>query len=500
MSASFMLQSVNGALTMSSGGDIYAEGTPIVGNPPGGEIGQIQPTQGWQVLPDPLGSNHYLIVNAASNLCVGIGADVPLLGGSTPGFPNTPLGADVTDDATDIGAVLTLQAQEPVNNDYQLWDFVPLVSGSAANSHFIQSPQTGYVIEVSSHDAQACALDVSPRRISNDAYQLWTAVDQNGDVVPFASVPMAPQSPLHGFYNYVFLPPNQGDHLIGICITIDIIEDVVVDQCSIQVNCNAPNYTGPDGSAFDTEDYDRDAQWMQFGLFMRNNQLALFNQAWHRLGPVPASEFPSATSTSPPLLALVDNTIPAGTRIIMNLCTDQDDFAIGLAAIALDGTGLPIGTPIYWPILGQANTGIHATVDGGTVHQKAMAPVGAFQVLFCAYPGASVGAQFTSGMGTITITASPGISAQNYTPNFHGIATAENSNMPYATVPSGTARLIAQPFGFATVVPPHLPPPKVGSSIFKEIIVLDPGGVMEVIAGTASGAPDVGQTYPGPRR
>jgi hypothetical protein len=43
-----------------------------------------------------------------------------------------------------------------------------------------------------------------------------------------------------------------------------------------------------------------------------------------------------------------------------------------------------------------------------------MAPGGgAFQVVFCSNPDVqNAAAQFTSGMGTITITASPGIAAQ----------------------------------------------------------------------------------------
>jgi len=501
---SFMLQSANGYLTMDTGGDVYAAGTPVVANPISGGSGQIAPTQAWQAIADPLGSSHYLIVNGTSNLCVGIGADVALLGGPTPGYPNTPLGADVTDDATDLGTVLTLQAQEAINNHYQLWDFLPLASISGGSGYFIQSPQTGYVIELQAHAIpanQACALDVNARRISNEPYQVWNPVDENGNVVSLRGATMAQLgAPLQGNSNYVFQPPNQGDHLTGISITIDFIEDVVsVDGCSIQFNCNTPSDTGAYSTPFDTEDYDRDAQWMQFGLVMQNNQLTQFNQVYHRQGPVPASEFPSQTSTSPPLMTLVDNTIPAGTRIIMNLCTDQDDFAIGLAALALDGTGAPIGSN-YWPVIGQ--TTWHTSVDGGTVHQRDMAPVGAFQVVFVAPPSANP-VQFASGMGTITITASPGISAlndQNSTPNFFGIRTGENSNMPYATVPSGNARLIAQPFGFQTIVRPHLPPPKVGSGLFKEVIVLDPGGVMEVFPGDAPGAAEVGQTYSGPRR
>ena len=478
MGAPFMIQSANGALTVDVSHSTYAEGTSILGNPPGGGAGKpIQPSQGWQAIPDPLGSGHYLIVSGACNLCIGIGT-------------NVPLNANVTDDATDRGAVLTLQAQEPVNNHYQLWDFVP-PTGGTGNTVFIQNPQTGYVIELESHSTAASSLVVNPRRISNDTYQLWSAVDQNGAAVALSVVSMAQLgAPLKGFTQYVLLPPNQGDHLVGITITIDVIEDVVVDACSVQINCNTP-YLGADGT--DTEDYDRDAQWMQFGLFMSNNQLTLFNQTWHRSGPVPASEFPSKTETSATLLQLQNNTIPAGTRIVMNLCTDQDDFVIGIAGMALDSTGLPIGTPIYWPALGRDIW--HSTIDGGKVHQKAMAPVGAFQVVFCSNPNTqNSAAQFTSGMGTITVTASPGIAAQNYVPNPFGLGTAENSNMPYDLVPSGTSRLIAQPFGLTPppfhVIPPHvIPPQQLGGVLQKDVVTPEPAAGAAIIPGGAPGAP-----------
>jgi hypothetical protein len=475
MSAPFMIQSANDALTIDISHAIYTEGTDIRGYPPGGGGSeQIQPNQGWQVILDPLGSGHYLIVSGACNLCIGIGA-------------NVPLGANATDDATDRGAALTLQVQEPINNHYQLWDFVPPSDGKG-NAVFIQSPQTGYVIELQSHSTEPCNLVVNPRRISNEAYQLWTAVDQNGEAAAFPVVTMAQLgAPLIGSSQYVLLPPNQGDHLIGITVTIDIIEDVVVDACSIQINCNTP-YIGPDGT--DTEDYDRDAQWMQFGLFFQNSTLMLFNQTWHRSGPVPASEFPSQTETSAPLLQLHSNTIPAGTRIVMNLCTDQDDFVIGIAGLALDSTGLPIGTPIYWPALGRDSW---HTTDGGKIHQKAMAPVGAFQVVFCSNPDVqNASAQFTSGMGTITTTASPGIAAQSYAPNPFGMGTAENSNMPYDRVPSGSGRLIAQPFGLSSFTPPiHIHGPGLGAVLQKEVIIVEPGGLVEIIPGDAPGAPIV---------
>jgi hypothetical protein len=131
MNAPFMIQS--SSLTIDISHANYTEGTGILGYPPGGgNRTPIKPNQGWKVIPDPLGSTHHLIVSGACDLCIGIGT-------------NVALNANATDDATDRGAALTLQAQEPVNNHYQLWDFLP-PSGGAGNAVFIQNPQTGYVI------------------------------------------------------------------------------------------------------------------------------------------------------------------------------------------------------------------------------------------------------------------------------------------------------------------------------------------------------------------
>jgi hypothetical protein len=459
--SAFMIQS-NG-LTIDITQAIYTEGTAIGGYPPGGGGGKpIQPNQSWQVIPDPLGSAHHLIVSGACNLCIGIGANAK---------PQLNPANDLMDDATDRGAVLTLQAQETIDNHYQLWDFLA-PTGGKGNAVFIQNPQTGYVIELSSQADEISPLVVKTRLITNESYQLWTAVDQNRNDVTLPVLPMAQLgNTLQGNTNYVLLPPNQGDHLVGITVTIDIAEALVVQAgCSIQINCNTP-YLGPsvpfvssqppaeilsiDQEEFqgDTEDFDRQAQWMQFMLFMQNNQLVLANQFWHRLGPVTPSELPSETEQSPSMLQLQNNTVPAGTRIILNICTDQDDFAIGMAGMVLDNTGMIMGNPVYWPAIGRDS--FHSTIDGGKVHQRAMAPIGAFQVVFCSLPGQPT-AQFTSGMGAITVTASPSIAAQNFWPNPFGGGTAENSNMPYDLVQSGTSRLIAQPFG---VPPPPIQKP-----------------------------------------
>jgi hypothetical protein len=501
MGSPFMIQSANGALTMDISHAAYAEGTNILGYPPGGGGGTpIQPNQNWLVVSDPLDSGHYLIVSEASNLCVGIGRNLPADANNPNPNDPPPANANFSDDATDRGAILTLQSQEPINNNYQLWDFLPPTGGSG-NTAFIQNPETGYVIELQSQSTTACSLVVNPRRISNDTFQLWTAIDQDGQEMTFPFVSMA-QYPgtLHGFDNYIFVAPNQGDHLIGLTVTFDVIEEILLESqmingqlvngFSLQINCNTP-YLGADG--IDTEDFDRQAQWMQFGMFMQNNQLVLFNQIWHRLGAVPSSELQSNTVTSAPFLQLENNAIAAGTRIIMNICTDHTDFAIGITGLALDMSGLPIGPAIYWPALGQPSD--HPTSDGGKVHQRAMASIAAFQVALCCLPGAAAAVQFTAGMGTITITASPGMAPpQETAPNPRGLATAENSNMPYDLVPYVTARSIAQPFGLqaitATPVHPHLG----GEGGLTQLQTALLGADGQVLApGDKAGPPDVEQ-------
>jgi hypothetical protein len=494
--SNFMIQSNGLAIDITHA--LYTEGTPIQGFTPGGGGGNaVKPNQSWQMIRDPLGSAHHVIVSGASNLCIGIGANaIPRL--------------DPADDRMDDATALTLQAQETINNNYQLWDFLA-PTGGKGNAVFIQNPQTGYVIELQSKTNEISRLVVSPRLITNESYQLWTAVDQNGNDVDLPILSMAQLgAPLRGSSQYVLLPPTQGDHLVVITITIDIAADLVVQPgCSIQINCDTP-YLGPsplpqispqtppaqiltiDQEEFqgDTEDFDRQAQWMQFGLFMQNNQLALFNQFYHRSGPITPSEFPSQTAISPPMLTLQNNTIPTGTRIVMNICTDQNDFAIGMAGMVLDNTGMIMGQPVYWPAIGRDS--FHSTIDGGKIHQRAMAPIGAFQVVFCSLPG-QPGAQFTSGMGTITVTASPGIAAQNYWPNPFGGGTAENSNMPYDLVQSGASRLIAQPFGVPT--PPIHIPRGIGEGFERGVIILEPGGLGVILPGDAPGPPVIVEPY-----
>jgi hypothetical protein len=424
-----MLQAGTGAdlRTMDIRGAVYAEGTVILGYAPGGGGGKpIQANQDWKVIPDPLGSGYYLIVpqSEPSKFCIGIGA-------------NVAPGAAAVDDATDIDVLLTLQVQQSVNNHYQLWQFVPS-TGSSGAEVFIQNPQTGYVIAV--FQGAGTPLIVYPRDIRKPWFQLWTAVDQNNQVEALPVVTMAQSGTLQGASQYVFLAPSQSDRLTGITVTLDIIADLVATAFSLQINCNTP-YLGPQ----DAEDYDRDAQWMQFMLYMSNNQLVLANEMWHRLGINLASGLESVAETSPVLLQLENNTIKAGTKIILDLCMDQEDFAIGHTGLAMDGTGAPIGSPVYWPAIGRDSQ--HPNVGTGKVHERAMAPVGAFQVVFVGNPNVNPNTTFTSGVGTITITASPGIVAGNSAPNPHGILTFENSNMPYGLVPSGNQRLIAQPFG-----------------------------------------------------
>jgi len=109
---------------------------------------------------------------------------------------------------------------------------------------------------------------------------------------------------------------------------------------------------------------------MQFGLFMQNNSLVLFNQLYPQ-GPNPAG-LPSKCETSPKvLLQLMNNTVPAGTRIVLTLSTDQNDFITGVLGQAYDISGSSIGNPVNWSAIGRD------TWHDGPVKESALAPLAA---------------------------------------------------------------------------------------------------------------------------
>jgi hypothetical protein len=104
-----------------------------------------------------------------------------------------------------------------------------------------------------------------------------------------------------------------------------------------------------------------------------------------------------------------------------------------------DKSGSSIGTPVNWPAIGQP------TFHGGPVQESDLAPLGAFQVVVVGPPGGH--AHFTSGMGTITVTCTPDISAQLSWPNPTDAGTGETSNCYYGKVQEGYFHRIVQPFG-----------------------------------------------------
>jgi hypothetical protein len=392
----------------------------------GGPPPQIAANQSWFVQPDPNGSEHVFIQNPATGHVI-----------------------DIEGNSQSPGARLDAFTFKSSDNQNQLWDFLPDPFGSGG--FFIQNPQTGFVIEIENgSDTPGAALVVNPRRLFDSNRQLWSGMLAGGagaEGLPLLTI--APPPPkvatLEGSQQYVLLPTNQTQNLTGVTVTLDIIEDLVTESFSVQINGNPPypppNYHPQPGQT----PYFWDARWMQFGLVMANNNLVLFQQVWPPRGKEnhpPGDPLESKETTSSPILGLKNNTIPAGTRIVLTLDTDKNnnDFLTSISGKVFNGSGAQIGTPVTWSAIGQP------TFIGPTVQESNLAPLGAFQVVIVGPPSGT--AHFTAGLGTITVVSAPDISAsQGPWPDPQGDATGETSNMFYGKVQSGFHHHLAQPFG-----------------------------------------------------
>jgi hypothetical protein len=373
--------------------------------------------QTWQVLPDPAGSTHHIIKNPATGLCINIANNSGKTGTALNTWP--------------------VQSQDHAN---QLWDFLPDQFGSG--SCFIQNPHTGYVIEVAggSPDAGA-ALVVGRRRMFGNQHQLWYAVGEQFDEVSLPSLemqaPPVPPSEFGSDEQYTLVAPSQSTNLTSVVVAVDVIEELVADSFSIQINGNAP----APGSKVDAKWF---AQWLQYGLVMENNELVLFTQVWNFNVPANASDpLPSADEWSGSMLQLQDNKVPAGTRILLTLVIEHgdEDFATGVTGEVLKD-GVRVGGPLLWSAIGK--TAFH----GDHVVQKAdLAPLGALQVVVVGAPGGAT--SFSSGMGTITVSCDPAVtvSSDENGPNPVGIGTGETSNLYYGELQKGSFNQIVQPFG-----------------------------------------------------
>jgi hypothetical protein len=373
--------------------------------------------QTWEVLPDPAGSSHHIIKNPATGLCI-----------------------DIHNNSTSPGAALEAWTEKTKDNQNQLWDFLPDPFGS--EYFFIQNPQTGYVIEVDKGSSKSGAsLLVNPRRLFDNSFQLWAGVQEDWAGATFPALTLAsPTADLKDTAQYVLLPTDQTKYLTGITVTLDVIDDLVADSFSVQINGAAP-YPPPKGVNWTT-------QMMQFVLVMQNNSLALLNQIWHAAGPDPAGNpLPSVAETSPSFYQLKNNTVPAGTRIVLTLATDQNDYVTSISGQVYVSGALVGQSQQPWSVIGQP------TFHGGPVQEANLAPLGSFQVVVVGAPGGH--AHFTAGMGTITVKCAQDISAELSWPNPSDPATGETSNCYYGKVQTGNSHQIVQPFG--------LPSPKMTS-------------------------------------
>jgi Ricin-type beta-trefoil lectin domain-like len=407
----------------------------------GGSPGQFAPNQTWEVKPDPHGTGRQIIRNPAAGLCI-----------------------NVVDSSRNLGAALEINTE--TDDSSQLWEFLPDPFGSGY--FFIQNPNTGYVIEIeNASNTAGAALVVNPRRLFDNAHQLWTGIDTAmtpSNPFPPLTLSQPANTPLGDDNQYVFVPSDTSADLTDITVTIDIVEALVADGIaaaqgqafeqgvqpgfSFQLNGNVP-YTPPSKP----HQQPRDTwvpQWLQFGFYLQNNALVLFNQLYHIRGlesqnpALKGNPLPSLGPFSAPFMQVQNNTVPAGTRIVLQLSTDQNNRVTGVsgAAFADGGSGSALMPAAWSGVVGEP-----ASHGDPPLTEDDLAPLGSFQV-FMVGPGNDSYVQFTSGMGTITVTCKPDVSAQLSAPSPLAIeGTGETSNCYYGLVQQGNRGLVAQPFG-----------------------------------------------------
>ncbi len=364
--------------------------------------------QTWEIKPDPAGTGHHIIQNPATGHCL-----------------------DIAQNSTSPGAAIDVFEVKEKDNANQIWSFLPDPAGSG--SYFIVNPPTGYVLEPERGSSKSgTGLVVNSRRLFENKFQLWAASD--GTALPAQT--LAPTSgTLQGNGNYAWLPEDQTKWLGSFVVEMVILEDLVSPAFSVQINGNAP-YPPPKGVVYD-------AQWSQFGMIVQNNSLVLFQQVWHKLGAGPGGKtdpLETITTTSGPFLTIKNNTIPAGTRINLQLVRNPaDNYITGITGQAFDQSGASLGNAVQWSAIGQPN------FKGTTAPESALSPLAAIQVVIVGTPGNN--AHFTSGMGVLRILSSTSLSAQTSVPNPHTIGTGENSNIYYGQVATGYHSVITQPFG-----------------------------------------------------
>ena len=238
--------------------------------------------QAWEITRDPLGSPHYIIVNPGTGFCIDIRAAA-----------QTP------------GAVLQTWTVKHGDNANQLWDFLPDPFGS--NTFFIQNPQTGLVIEIENASRQpGTGLVLGRLQLFDNSQQRWTGAvpGDPGGVRPSSAgfKPLELQGPipqpasLGGNNQYAFLAPNQNEPFTSLRVILDVIQDLVIDAFTVQINGNAPappQNPGDPVSATNDAGSVWDAQWLQYWLEWNNNQFSVANQFWHRSGREPRNPLPS---------------------------------------------------------------------------------------------------------------------------------------------------------------------------------------------------------------
>jgi virginiamycin B lyase len=313
---------------------------------------------------------------------------------------------------------------------------VQISVGSASNVWGIDSAANIYQHDESSNRFEQVTGSFQTVSAAADG-TTWALTSANVPYLFAAQTPNGPGSGLGSYANYILCVAGETGastsckSLLGVEVTIKVTEALAAGSIgfSFQLNANSQGKL-KDGSA-------PQVVWQQYNIVVVAGQIEFGINNWTTAGllinPVGTPPLPLPTNPVP--------TIPKGYTLAIALETGGDDSVNGVTFTVVDNNGKKTTQPIVPFTL----------PSGAPVTAADLAPIVAFELNIVG-PGNGHCAEFTTGAGTITYSATTPLTPLNQIPPCAALGdnaetTGETSNSVYGSLPSAQSNTFTQCFG-----------------------------------------------------